>query len=63
MRPRTVLRERFGEKVDLRLVPPGRPNILARLFGRPGFAPESLIDPREALLAVEERALWARLGL
>jgi signal peptide peptidase SppA len=60
---RTVLRERFGDKVRMRLVPPSRPTLLARLFTRPAFAPESLIDPREALGVLEERTLWARLGL
>jgi ClpP class serine protease len=60
---RTVLRERFGDKVRMRLVPPSRPTLLARLFTRPAFAPDSLIDPREALGALEERTLWARLGL
>jgi signal peptide peptidase SppA len=59
---RTVLRERFGDKVQTRVIPPTRPTLLARLFGRqPG--PEILFDPREVLTVVEERAAWARLGL
>jgi len=60
---RSVLQERFGRKVEIRVVPPSRPSFLARWFARPGFAPESLIDPREAIGAIEERALWARWGL
>jgi signal peptide peptidase SppA len=60
---RSVLRERFGEKVEIRVIPPARPNFLARLLNRNPLAPESLFDPRDALAAVEERAAWARLGL
>ena len=59
----SVMRERFGEKVQIRMIPPARPSLLARLFGRRSFATESLFDPAEALAAVEERAAWARLGL
>jgi signal peptide peptidase SppA len=60
---RSVLRERFGEKVQMRMIPPARPSLLNRLFGRRSFGPESLIDPGQALATVEERAAWARLGL
>jgi signal peptide peptidase SppA len=60
---RTVLRERFGEKVRIRVIPPTRPTLLARLFGRQPMGPEILFDPREAIGALEERAAWARLGL
>lgn len=61
---RTVLRERFGEKVQLRVIPPARPSLLGRWFGRPPLVPDvSLFDPREAVAAIEERAAWARLGL
>ncbi len=59
---RSVLRERFGDKVEIRVVPPSRQSLLARLFNRYPLAPESLLDPREALGALEERAAWARLG-
>jgi signal peptide peptidase SppA len=60
---RTVLRERFGDKVQIRVIPPTRPTLLARLFGRQPMGPEILFDPREAIGALEERAAWARLGL
>ncbi len=60
---RTVLRERFGEKVQMRVIPSTRPTLLARLFGRQPAGPEILFDPREAIGALEERAAWARLGL
>ena len=60
---RSVMRERFGDKVEIRVIPPSRQNLLARLFNRYPFSPESLFDPREALAALEERAAWARLGL
>ena len=42
---RSVLRERFGDKVQIRIIPPTRPSLLARLFSRRSFGPESLIDP------------------
>jgi hypothetical protein len=60
---RTVLRERFGEKVEMRFVPPARPGLLARLFGRQPFGPQSLLDMPEMIGAIEERSAWARLGL
>src|SRR5690606_1818772 len=54
---RTVMPERFGEKVQLRMIEPARPPLLARLFRRiPG--PSSLIDPDEVIGALEERAAW-----
>jgi signal peptide peptidase SppA len=60
---RGTLRERFGDKVRLRLVPATRPSMLARWLGRPGFVPNSLVDPQAMIGAIEERALWARWGL
>jgi hypothetical protein len=57
-----VLRERFGPKVEMRVVPPSRQSLVARLFNRQPI-PESLLDPGALLAAVEERAAWARLGL
>lgn len=69
---RSTLREKHGEKVRLRLVEPARPGLLSRVLRRgpsqaaplDGFlSGGGLIDPREAIAALEERALWARLGL
>lgn len=60
---RSIMRERFGEKVQLRMIEPPRQPLLGRLLGRRSFGQASLIDPAEALGAVEERAAWARLGL
>ncbi|HEY8382941.1 MAG TPA: S49 family peptidase [Microvirga sp.] len=60
---RSVLRERFGEKVVMRVVNPTRPSLLGRLLNRNPAGPQSLLDPQEMLGAVEERAAWARLGL
>ena len=60
---RSVMRERFGEKVQLRMIEPPRPPLLGRLLGRRPFGQVSLIDPSEALAAVEERSAWSRLGL
>jgi hypothetical protein len=37
--------------------------MLARWLGRPGFVPNSLVDPQAMIGAIEERALWARWGL
>lgn len=60
---RSVLRERFGDKVRIHLVPPPHPSLIARLLGRSPIGRASLIDPSEALAAIEERSAWARLGL
>jgi signal peptide peptidase SppA len=60
---RSVMRQRFGEKVELRVIPPTKPSLVARLLNRQPLSPESLMDPNGLLAAVEERAAWARLGL
>jgi signal peptide peptidase SppA len=61
---RSVMRERFGDKVVLQLIPMARPGLLARLLGRePVPQVSGLLDPAATLAAVEERALWARYGL
>ncbi|MCB8820299.1 S49 family peptidase [Microvirga rosea] len=60
---RTVMRQRFGDKVQLRVIEPARPPLLGRLFGRRGLGESSLIDPDALLGALEERASWSRLGL
>jgi signal peptide peptidase SppA len=60
---RTILRARFGEKVQMRMIEPARPPLIARLLGRRPAGQTSLIDPAEAIGALEERAAWARLGL
>ena len=62
---RTIMRERFGERVKLRLVGDGR-----RWWrGRLGF-PAGRREPPDAgdwvagaLATVEERLLWGRFGL
>jgi signal peptide peptidase SppA len=61
---RSVMRERFGDKVVLQLIPMARPGLLARLLGRePVPQVSGLLDPAATLAVVEERALWARYGL
>jgi len=61
---RSVMRERFGDKVQLKLVPTARPGLLARLIGREAVPQvSSLFDPAELVASLEERALWARYGL
>jgi len=62
---RTVLRDRFGDKVQLRLVQVRRGflgrRLGFRLGGEPGPEPRGWAG--EAIAAVEERLLWNRFGL
>ncbi|MCE4225241.1 S49 family peptidase [Methylobacterium sp. C25] len=59
---RTTLRDRFGEKVELKLVAEAKGSFLARLLRRAG--PGTAADMPDAMLAaIEERAAWARFGL
>ncbi len=60
---RSILRQRFGEDVQFRMIEPARPPLLARLVGRRSVTGGGLIDPAEVVGALEERAAWARLGL
>ncbi|WP_134497195.1 S49 family peptidase [Microvirga pakistanensis] len=60
---RTIMRQRFGEDVQFRMIEPARPPLLARLIGRRAVTGGSLLDPAEIVGALEERAAWARLGL
>ncbi|MDP7540227.1 MAG: S49 family peptidase, partial [Alphaproteobacteria bacterium] len=62
---RTVMRDRFGKKVQLRLMGPQKNWFRRRLgMSRP---PTFDLDPHSVIsgvfAAVEERALWARFGL
>ncbi len=59
---RTTLRARFGDKVRLRPIPQQRPSLVARVLGRDPTI-RGLVDPGEAIAVLEERGLWARLGL
>lgn len=61
---RSFLQQRFGDKVQMKLIEPARQPLLGRVLGRavPGSG-ASLFDPAEALGVIEERAAWARLGL
>ncbi|MGH6929999.1 MAG: S49 family peptidase, partial [Dongiaceae bacterium] len=56
---RSVLRARFGDKVQLRLIGGQRGWLMRRL--RSTAAPDDWA--RDLIGAVEERALWARFGL
>jgi signal peptide peptidase SppA len=60
---RSVMRQRFGDKVRFRMVEPARRPLLGRLLGRRAIGDISLIDPGEIAGVLEERAAWARLGL
>jgi signal peptide peptidase SppA len=66
---RAVMRERFGDKVRLPVIPTEQPSLLARWFGRSGSpqatfgSPQALVDPTAVIAAIEERAAWARWGL
>ena len=42
---RTILRQRFGDKVQFRMIEPARPPLLGRLLGRRSLGQSSLIDP------------------
>jgi serine protease SohB len=57
-----VLRARYGEKVRLPQITPGRSWLQRRLgFGRDPLDAKAMVDG--ALASLEERALWARYGL
>ena len=57
---RSTLRERWGDKVDIRLIATRQP-LLKRLSGRGDGVGAEIAG--EALAALESRALWSRLGL
>ncbi|HVI30315.1 S49 family peptidase [Hansschlegelia sp.] len=57
---RTTMRERWGDKVELKPVTPKAP-LLKRLSGRGEGVGVGLAE--EALAALEARALWGRFGL
>jgi signal peptide peptidase SppA len=63
---RTTMRERWGEKVDLRVMTP-KTSLLKRLTGKgePSGVGASVASglAEETLAAIEARAHWARLGL
>lgn len=50
----TVLRARYGERIKLKPVSRTRPSLVRRLFGA---------AVQDALVTLEEREVWARLGL
>jgi signal peptide peptidase SppA len=67
---RSTLRERFGEEVDLRLVPAARRGgllraLLPNLSGGAALPDGriSLVDADNLISALETRALWGRYGL
>lgn len=62
---RSVMRQRFGEEVALRVVSPPRQGGLLRFVLPQGAAPsiEGLIEPERLIGAIEARALWSRYGL
>ncbi len=59
---RSVMRERFGDKVQLRLVNPER-GWLSRRLRLSASAPQPVDWLADAMSVLEERALWARFGL
>jgi len=56
-----VLRDRFGERVRTRLIAEKRPLLSVPRFGFGGLAGPGAAS--DMLAAVEDRALWSRLGL
>ena len=60
---RTFMRERFGEKVDLRMVAETKGSLISRLLRRAGPGSTALGVPEAWIAAIEERTVWARYGL
>ena len=60
---RSTLRERYGEKVDLKMVGETKGSLLARLLRRAGPGSTAASLPDSWIAAIEERAAWARFGL
>jgi serine protease SohB len=60
---RTVLRERYGEKVVTPLVAAERGLLGRRVFGAGGSGLTQLAVADDLISALEARALWARYGL
>lgn len=60
---RGVLRERYGDTVELRMIAEQKGSLLARLLRRAGPGSTAAGLPEAWIAAIEERALWARYGL
>ncbi len=64
---RSKMRELFGDKVKLSVVPLEKGGLLARLrrapYAEEAAGTDGLISGREVLATLETRALWARYGL
>lgn len=62
---RSVLIEKFGEKVEPKLISGERGFLFRRPAGGIGLRPDIRLDgvADAAIAAIEERALWARFGL
>jgi serine protease SohB len=60
---RTVMRERFGPEVRLRMIPTERPSWWRRRLGVAGAGGDPLALVDRAVGLIEERAMWGRFGL
>ncbi len=60
---RSVLRERYGEKVDLRMIAEQKSPLIARILRRAAPGQIGAATPEAWIGAIEERAAWARYGL
>jgi serine protease SohB len=61
---RTVARDRFGDKVRLKVIEPSRGWLRRRIgLSAPGLAPDAGVWAEQLIAAVEERFLWNRFGL
>ena len=58
---RTVVKERFGERVRIKVIAPERGGWRRRLLG--AERGDMAAWPAAMLAAIEERALWSRFGL
>lgn len=56
---RSVMRQRFGEKVQLRAISASRPGLFSRMLRR---IPGETALAADTVSVIEERAWWARIG-
>lgn len=60
---RGTLRERFGERVELKMIAEAKGSLVARLLRRSGPGSDAAGAADAWIAALEERAAWARYGL
>lgn len=58
---RSIMRQRFGEKVKLKVMEASKPFFASRLLG--AFQPSVMVDPDAVIQSLDNKILWQRLGL